>query len=464
MAKLWRNIIFVVIGLSVLGLGGYFYWQQTQANAAAQTATLRQAVVERGTIVSTVSASGYLATQSEVDLFFQTVAPLPVTQVKVVMGQAVKQGEVLAQLDTADLELAVLQAEQALTAAQLNLEALQAPPRPEDVAVAKANVRVASNQVYAASLGSSNEAIEAARLQLVLAQTALDQTHRTMNYLMEQNKWNEKVALESQEKQQIENARIAALRYDQAQDLPGYGKAAAALAAMEQAQAHLDKLLSGPSAEDVEIAKHQISQAEAALEIAQENLANAQIVAPFAGVVAAVNARVGELASAALPAIRLVDASHFYLEVLVDEVDVARLAPGQLVTITLDALPNVIVAGRVEKIAPTSTLNAGVVSYGVRLKLNETDAPLRGGMTAIAEIVVANAEDVVLVPNWAIRRDRDTGEVFVSILRAGQITDVVVELGLRNDTFSEVVSGLAAGETVAVDTTREQFRLVGGGG
>jgi HlyD family secretion protein len=387
----------------------------------------------------------------------------PVVALNVELGQTVKAGEVLARLESRDLELAVTQAEQNLAMAQLALAILQAPPRPEDVALAQANARVASNQVYAASLGNPTTTVEIARLQLIAAQGALEQTHRSMDSLVEQGKWNEKVALESQEKQQIDNARIAALRYDQVQEKPAFGRAAAALAAMEQAQAQLEKLQNGPSPEDVDIAKLQISQAEAALEIAYNNLKNARIVAPFAGVIAAVNLRVGEPAASALPAVVLVDISQFYLEVLVDEVDVARLVPGQRVSVTLDALPNALLAAQVEKIAQTSTLNAGVVSYQVRVVLDKNAEPLRGGMTATAEIVVKEAREVVLVPNWAIRRDQDTGATFVGILQNGAVVDVPVKLGLRDDTHSEVISGLKEGETVAVDTTREQFNLFGAG-
>jgi len=88
---------------------------------------------------------------------------------------------------------------------------------------------------------------------------------------------------------------------------------------------------------------------------------------------------------------------------------------------------------------------------------------VRAGMTATADIVVDEARDVVLVPNWAIRRDRDTGQAFVGILKNGQIEDIQVELGLRNDQFSEVKSGVNEGDVVAVNTAREQLRFFGGG-
>jgi HlyD family secretion protein len=383
--------------------------------------------------------------------------------VRVVLGQAVQAGEVLATLVTDELELAVTQAEQNLQAAQLNLETLTAPASPEAIAVAEANLRVAKARVYAASQGASATDIEIARLNLVLAQNALNQTNATLERLAEQNRWAEKNALQSQADQQTQAAQIADLRYQAAQEAPNYGPAVSALASVEQAQAALDRLLAGPDPEDIQIAELQVSQAEAALELAQHNLADATLAAPFAGVVTAVNVRVGEPASAALPAIVLVDVSQFYLDVAVDEVDVAQVAVGQLVTITLDALPQVLLSATVQKIAPTATTNQGVVSYQVRLVLGATTEALRGGMTATAEIIVAEAQEVVLAPNWAIRRDRQTGEAFIGLLQNGVITEVPVTLGLRDEQYSEVLTGLQAGEVIAVDTTREQFRLIGGG-
>jgi multidrug efflux pump subunit AcrA (membrane-fusion protein) len=109
---------------------------------------------------------------------------------------------------------------------------------------------------------------------------------------------------------------------------------------------------------------------------------------------------------------------------------------------------------------------AGVVSYAVRLALDPGEAAeaLRGGMTATAAIIVDEVHDVIVVPNWAIRRDRDTGAAFASVLRGGTVQEVPVELGLRDEAVSQVLSGLDVGDVVAVTTTPEQFDLFGAGG
>ncbi|MCC7360861.1 MAG: efflux RND transporter periplasmic adaptor subunit [Anaerolineales bacterium] len=453
------QILFVLV-LVAAAAGGYsLYQQRLAAERAAAAANIRQAVIERGTIISTVNATGYLAPQDQTNLFFAVGAGLPVVELNVALGDAVTAGQVLARLDDAALRLAVTDAEQALAAARLRLALLQTPPRPEDLAVAEANLRVANNQVYAASLGQTPEQVEIARLNLVLAQYALDQTYAAMDRLVEQGKFAEKNALQSQADQQVEAAQIANLRYQEAQQAPSYAQTAGAQASVEQAQAALDRLRQGPDQSDLDIAQLQISQAQAALEISQHNLANAVLTASHAGVVAAVNLHLGEPAGP-LPAVVLADVSRFYLDVLVDEVDVAAVHPGQAVTVTLDASPNLLIAATVEKIAPVAQVSAGVVSYPVRLGLAPVAAQLRGGLTATAAIVVAEVRDVVLVPNWAIRRDRDTGAAYVSLLRDGALVEVLVTLGARDENYSQIVSGVEAGEIAAVSDQRDTFSIL----
>jgi HlyD family secretion protein len=454
-----RNLIILgIIGLA-LAAGGVYFWQQQRAVEEAAASQLRTEVIARGTIVSTVSATGPLAAESQVNLFFGATQPVPVAEVNVALGEAVKRGAVLARLDTTDLELAVKQAEQGVRSAELALAQLTAPPRPEDLAVAEATLKLAQAQVYQASGVSSKEQIEIARLNLVVAQTTLAAINDQVDSLIEQGKFAEKQRLEAQQEQARDNVQIAQLRYDQAKTPRSSG--GSALAGLEQARVNLERLKRGPAAADVEIAQLQVAQARSALEQARNNLNDAVLVAPFDGVIAGVNIRAGEVAAGQLPAVVLVAGLPFHIDVSVDEVDIARVAIGQSVTITVDALPNEVFSGAVDRIAPQSTVSAGVVSYPVRVVVRSDEARLRAGMTSTAEIVVQTVRDVVLVPNWAIRRD--AGKAFAGVLRNGQVEEVEVKLGLRNENFSEVVQGLAAGDTVATSTARPQFSLFGGG-
>ena len=162
--------------------------------------------------------------------------------------------------------------------------------------------------------------------------------------------------------------------------------------------------------------------------------------------------------------IRLVSENEYRMEVDVDEVDVARISEGQFVEIALDSLPGETVTGAVDVIAPTATDIGGIISYIVRVTLDPTEASLRAGMTATAIIAVDEVEGAILVPNWAVRIDRSTGEAFVNVRdKEGNIEEVSIEIGLRNDSFSQVLSGLKRGDEVVVSRDDGEFSLFGGG-
>lgn len=458
--------ILIVAGVVVLLLGGgaAYYFQRQAALRAAEAAALRTEVVATGDILSTVSASGSIAPEAQASLNFATTGT--VAEVLVEVSETVKKDQVLARLDMVNLELAVAQAEQTYILQQANLEGLQTGPSESEIKAAKAAV-ASGNAAYTAA----KQQADAQPDSLVIAQSNLDKVKEHLRvaqwaYDNMLNTWFLKdYAPNSPQAEALKNAQtdynVALADYNLKKAQINTSSLSAAYAQLTQAQANLATLEAGPSEAQLKAARAQVEQARIALEIAETNLEKATLKAPFAGVIAAVNVKVGE-AAAGGPAFVLVDTSLFHIDVTVDEVDVARIGLGQPLTVTLDALPGEVINGEVDRIAPTATVNGGVVSYAVRLVLDATDAPLRAGMSATADIVVDRAEGVVLVPNWAIRRDRDTGEVLVSILRDGQPVEVPVELGLRNESFSEVVEGVEAGDTVAVSTLREQLSFFGG--
>jgi len=146
----------------------------------------------------------------------------------------------------------------------------------------------------------------------------------------------------------------------------------------------------------------------------------------------------------------------------VDEVDVVLLGAGQLVSVTVDALPGVTLAGHVDRIAPTATTVGGLVNYLVRLSLDDSAEALRTGMSATASIRVAEVAEAILVPNWAIRRDRRTGQAYASLLRGDDLVEVPIVTGLRGAAYTEVLEGVAVGDVAAISTAREDLSLLGG--
>jgi len=152
-------------------------------------------------------------------------------------------------------------------------------------------------------------------------------------------------------------------------------------------------LRAGPTAEAVAAAEAQVEQAEAALAQARSALEDASLRAPFDGMVTAVSVREGEMVAAAgfpvSPVITIGDLSHLRIETTdLSEMDIAKVEVGQEVAVTFDALPEKSLRGRVSKIAPMATLEAGGTNYTATIELEEADPDLRWGMTAFVDIII----------------------------------------------------------------------------
>jgi HlyD family secretion protein len=222
----------------------------------------------------------------------------------------------------------------------------------------------------------------------------------------------------------------------------------------------LDRLTQGPSQAQLDVAQAGVDQAELALEQARRRLDNAVLTAPWDSVVTVVNVVRGTLAQPGTPAFQLADTTRFHLDVQVDEIDVAAIAPDQEVAIEIDALPDQTLAGKVARVAPSSnTLATGGVTYSVRIDIDDPDAPLRVGMSATATIIASTREDVLLIPNRAVQVERESGRTFVERLTGGEPQKVEVRLGLRDDARVEVREGLDESDTLAIRTVSTLERL-----
>jgi HlyD family secretion protein len=435
--------------------------------------------VKRGDISATVSATGAVLPEREVNLAFNAAGTIQ--QVKARVGQAVKKGDVLAALDTTDLDLAVRQAEVGVTQAQAQLQQLQEGPNLADVTAAQAarasaqgalaSARAAFQQTLQGpdrdTLAAAQAQVDQARVQLDQAQQAYDKVKDRPDVgLLPQSVQlqNATIALQTAEAQyraaekSVTSAQVAAAR----------SQVTGAEAQVAQAQANLDRLSRGASEGQLAVARAGVDQAMLALQQAQRRLDQAKLVAPWDGVITNVNVVEGGQASPAQPAFRLADNSRFHLDAQVDEVDIAGIKPDQPVRIEIDALPDEQLTGKVGRISPSgATSQTGGVTYDVRLDIDQTDAPLLAGMSATATIIATTRNGVLLVPNRAIQLDRETGRTYVEKVEGEDLQQVEMQLGLRDEQFSEVREGVTEGETLAIRSRSGQDRLrdlFGGGG
>ena len=152
----------------------------------------------------------------------------------------------------------------------------------------------------------------------------------------------------------------------------------AALAVEAEAKYQYEISLDGPNADQLTLAKAQ-------LDAAKDSLANYVITAPFNGVVADVNVKVGEQVSADTRAVSVADFSTWIVETTdITELEVVKLSVGQKVSMIPDALPDLAIAGEVAQISNAYTQQGGDIIYTVTIHVNQTDPRLRWGMTVEA--------------------------------------------------------------------------------
>jgi HlyD family secretion protein len=174
------------------------------------------------------------------------------------------------------------------------------------------------------------------------------------------------------------------------------------------------------------------------------------IIAPFDGVITIVNNTPGDQVRAGDPAIRLDDTSQLLVDVQISEVDINAVKVGQPAELTFDAILDKTYHGLVDEVSRVGTVSSGVVNFTVKIKLTDADENVKPGMTAGVTITTQQLEDVLLVPNRAVRLVDNKRVVY--ILLDGQLKAVNIELGATSDLNSEVVGGdLKVGDVIVLN-------------
>jgi HlyD family secretion protein len=269
---------------------------------------------------------------------------------------------------------------------------------------------------------------------------------------------------------QIATARAAVAEAEaQLTKLTGANRAAElanAQAGIDTARAGLDKLNNDPKASALTRAEAGRERAELAVRQAESELSKATMLAPFDGTIARVDLRVGERAGQTV--IAMADLRTLYVNVPVDELDVGQVKEGQLVQISVDALLDRELTGRVTNIDPLATRNTqGTNTYTVKITIESGDPTVRPGMTATAQIVTLRKENAVLVPRRAVRTEN--GQNYVLIPKEGPADPRLptppsdrreVTIGLSNNEQVEILSGLQVGEEVLLQDVVSTFNPV----
>ncbi len=223
---------------------------------------------------------------------------------------------------------------------------------------------------------------------------------------------------------------------------------------------NLTKLKEGADLLDIQSQQLVVTQREHALEDAQEKLNDYTIRAPFEGDVAAIPIHMQDAVSPSSTLATLITRKRI-AEISLNEIDAAKVSVGQKATLEFDAVEELSISGSVMEIDTVGTVSQGVVSYIVKIAFDIQDDRVKPGMTVNAVIATDRKQNILAVPNGAVKSTEQGHYVEVPSSAHGAKSNElprrqIVEIGISNDQLTEIISGLNEGDRVVVRTIAAQ--------
>lgn len=495
-----------VIAVLILIAGGFFGYRYYQAQQSLQALSgLQTTPAERGNLVASVGATGAVRANQTAILAWQVSGNIE--QVSVQLGEPVKTGQVLARLKQNSLPQSIIMAKADLASARKSLNDLVNARVP----LAKALQDYENAQQALNDLGKNTQLQQAqARDTLLKAQKVYTDSLTLQNNL--EARTSSQNVSDAQENYDRAQAQVEQLR-NLIESLPGtpqtnpekairFVELKIARARRDQAKFILDLYGGQPTGTELERAdanlqlaaaqlkdaeeswnrikdgadpttkmmleaqladarrtyesqktgpdSNDVSALEARIAAAQSTLDMAEIKAPFAGTVTDSSGKPGDQVNPGKTSFRIDDLSHLLVDMNVSEVDINRIKVGQTVSMTFDAIQGKAYSGVVTVVDPVGTAIQGVVEFPVTIEITNPDADVKPGMTAAVNIVVNMLNNVLIVPNRAVRVVG--GQRVVYILQDGKLATAKLTLGASSDTSSEVTAGdLKPGDEIVLN-------------
>jgi HlyD family secretion protein len=462
--RVWISLVVVVAVIA----GAGFYYTRGQGQSGQQT-NYQTTTVKLGSITQSVSSSGSVRAMQSAQVDWQTSGQ--VSKVDVQVGQQVQAGQELEALDPTSVSPSVLNAQQTLVDAKNSLQSLQTSTltttqAEQALANAQANYTTAQNALSALQVptNANNTTIKQDQANLLLAQQQLqkmESKYGTLTRLQPTNKTKaNKVLRLATAQTAVDNAQKT---LDWAQGNPSTNDIAVAQANLAVAQSQLadaqqqyDQVKNG-------VTPDSLAAAQAAVDAAQATVNEIRLTAPISGTVTSVGNMPGDLVSAGTTGIEIDNVSSQFVDVVVSEIDINKIQVGQAVQLTFDAIPNKTYHGKVTTVGRVGTSSQGVVNFPVTVQLTDADAQVKPGMSAAVSIAVATDNNVLLVPNQAVRSLGS--QHTVTVLYQGQLIPVQVTVGISNDTTTEITGGqLKEGDTIVLNPSATSTGGTSGGG
>src|SRR5579872_4842928 len=360
-------------------------------------ATVSVTPVREGDFETRITASGSITSIREA--WLGSVASGRVSAVLVQEGDHVGAGQALIQLDRGVLAADVQQADATVASARAKLLSLEHGSRPQEIQQAAASV--AQAQANLDNAQANYQRSRALFTQGAVSKADLDAATMQLG--------------------------VARATYDSARQQQSL-------------------TVTGPRPEDIAAARADLAQADAAAASAEVRLQNATIAAPFAGTITQRNVEPGQMLSSTSQPLLLAQIDDVYALLSVPEQFRAVVAPGQAARLVVDSLPGRLVEGRVEEVQPS--VSADSRTFGVKVRIPNTDGALRPGMFAHGDVIVASRPHVLQIPEQAVVITASGPIVFT--VQDGHAVRRAVQTGAHQRGMIEVRTGLAADDIVAV--------------
>ncbi|HHV61066.1 MAG TPA: efflux RND transporter periplasmic adaptor subunit [Firmicutes bacterium] len=455
-----RKVVFLLTGLlvaiamlSLLSRG---------LESRAQVTPVETREVTRRDLVATITASGIV--KSAVRGEIRSELDGRVARVNVREGETVFPGQVILELDRAELALEYDRVNADLAAAEADLAHLGSmrADSGQDLEILQAQARLALARTRFEDVSRGPAEVDAVRAESALdqAEMALREAERDAALMKElyeagavpRDTMDEAVARFETCRLQYE---VAKKEREAIANAPRRADVDAALAQLREAEAGL--ALAEAQARSREAAERaaeeRVAHIKAHLKLLEKQLSATRLKAPVGGILASLIISPGDLASAGALVGEVIDPGRLLVEAAVDEVDAGHIRVGQRVKVSSDACPGQEFDGVVTYVAPCAIPERGVSRFNVRVALDKTHAgptggALRPGMSADVEIITARRSGVLAVPAQAVAMRG--GRKVVLIAAGGKVKEVPVACGLETLTDIEVAGNLQAGDEVIV--------------
>lgn len=396
-----KQRLFAALGLMAVVVASGFYFASNRASAAEYMTTR----VERGNLRNTVTATGTLQAVTTVQVGSQASGTIAALYAD--FNSVVKKGQVIAQLDPAVAEAQVQQSRANLEQARASLQQAKAA-----VASSRAGVTDARAKAMAAKSTVQNQqaGVSSAQANLAVLKAQRDDAAS----LMRQQQSLVTAGVISQRDLETADAafKAADARYNQAQaqlNQAIFSEQSATGAGIAQSDAVVEQSQTQVQQSQAQVlqAQAQVEQANAALQLAQVNLAHTTIASPIDGVVVSRDVNVGQTVAASLSAPTLFtianDLTQMQVIANIDQADIGLVEQAKSVRFSVDAFPEKEFEGKLQQLRLNPTVVQNVVTYNVVIDVSNPEQTLKPGMTANLVVTIDERNNVLKVPNAALR-------------------------------------------------------------